>query len=186
MSTVNAEQNHNEVWFEVKNMEDTKCHKCGKHLIGLVIVLSFFIIFTVSSSAIDIDNRTIMQQIQAAFEIRNKNITDITFLQIIPFYGWEKRYLLLAHGIRADKQFGGSLGDELFGLFVLDKSFSQVLGVMDFITSGRWNDYSVIISNPDAATVLAICKGDTYGDGKIVKKYSTEPIYRNYSKNGGK
>ncbi len=167
-------------------MEDTKYHIFRKHPVRLVIMLGFFHMFSMASHTMGIENQTIMQQIQAAFETRNKNISDITFLQIIPFYGWEKRYLLLAHGIRGDMRFAGSFEDELFGLFVLDKAFSQLLGVIDFIPSRRWNDYRVKISSPDANTILATCQGDTYGDQKVVKKYTTEPIYRNYPKRGDK
>lgn len=149
-------------------------------------IVCILIFFSIAGNAAILENQTIMQQVQAAFQNRNSNIGEITFLQIIPFYGYETRYLLLAHGIRADKKFSGSFEDELFGLFVLDKSFSKVLSVIDFIRSERWNDYSVEVRNPDANTILATCKGATYGDGQIVKRYTTEIIYRYLPESGAR
>jgi hypothetical protein len=164
--------------------QQSRSRRLVRDLILFLNTVCIAVFFSICGNAAVSENQTVMQQVQAAFQNRNSNIGEITFLQIIPFYGYETRYLLLAHGIRADKKFSGSLEDELFGLFVLDKSFSKVLSVIDFIRSGRWNDYSVEVRNPGENTILVTCKGATYGDGQIVKKYTTELIYRYLPESG--
>lgn len=123
------------------------------------------------------ENATLLQQMQNAFKKKNKNIEEITLHQLKPFYGHPIKYLVLAYGIRADEKFSGSFEDELFGIFVVDKSFTKVLCVIDFIPSQSWKDYRMELKIPDANTILVVCKGIDYGNQKMTKKYSTELIY---------
>ncbi len=139
-------------------------------------ILLFFVAL-VAPDAIAAEAPSVMQQALTLLQKKNSSIGKITFLQLMPFYGRNTRYLLLVHGIRADVRFSGDFNDELFGLFVVDQSFERVLRVIDIIPTRRWNDYSVEIKLGGDGSILAVCKGATYGDQPVIKRYSTDLIY---------
>ncbi len=135
-------------------------------------------LLTLSSLPAGAQERTsIVGHIQRAFQQKNSNIQDTTLLQVQPVYGKTKKYLVLAHGITADKRFAGSFEDELFGLFVVDDSFSRIERLIDVFPSRRWNDYAVKFKLQDAGTVIVTGQGATYGDQKVTKWYSIRSIH---------
>jgi hypothetical protein len=73
------------------------------------------------------ENPTLVSHVQAEFMKKNTKVENVTLLELKPFYGRSLRYLVLAHGIRQDAKFEGSFEEELFGLFVVDQSFTKVL-----------------------------------------------------------
>jgi hypothetical protein len=124
-------------------------------------------------------NPTLVSQVQAEFMKKNTKVENVTLLELKPFYGRSVRYLVLARGIRQDEKFEGSFEEELFGLFVVDQSFTKVLGTVDIFPPARWNDYSVEFKRPMLESIVLVCKGATYGDVNSVKTDPLEVIYRN-------
>ncbi len=144
-----------------------------------VVTATFLFVFSalVLPHAAAADPPSVMHQALTLLQRRSESIGEITFLQLLPFYGRNTGYLLLVHGIRADKRFSGDFNDELFGLFVIDQAFEKVVRVIDIIPTRRWNDYSVEIKRGDDNSILVVCQGATYGDQRIVKRYPADLIY---------
>jgi hypothetical protein len=123
------------------------------------------------------ESLSILSEIRKEFQCKNKKIEDVTMLELLPMYDRSRRYLVVAHGIRQDVTFEGSFEDELFGLFAVDISFTKVLTVIDIFPTQRWSDWSVEIRKPIGQSIVLDCKGTTYGDQKLVKKYPKEILY---------
>ena len=145
--------------------------KAQAHAIVVVVTL------LVASSVQAQGNRTLVSQVQTEFKKKNAKVEDVTLLELVPFYGRSLRYLVLAHGIRQDEKFEGSFHEELFGLFVVDQSFTKILATVDIFPTERWNDYSVEIKRPIFEFIVLVCKGATYGDVNRVRRYPAEVIY---------
>ena len=139
-----------------------------------------FLMLLVASSVQAQEQPTLVSQVQAEFKKKNTKVEDVTLLELVPFYGRSLRYLVLAHGIRQDVKFEGSFEEELFGLFVVDQSFTKILATVDIFPTERWNDYSVEIKRPIFESIVLVCKGATYGDVNRVRRYPTEVIYRKF------
>src|SRR5262245_6681205 len=124
---------------------------------------------------------TLVSQIRGEFQKKNTKVEDVTLLELVPFYGRSLRYLVLSRGIRPDQKFEGSFEEELFGLFVVDQSFTKILAAVDIFPTERWNDYSVEIKRSSFESIVLVCKGATYGDVNRVRTYPREVIYRTYA-----
>lgn len=137
-----------------------------------------FLMLLVASSVQAQEHPTLVSQVQAEFKKTNTKVEDVTLLELVPFYGRSLRYLVLAHGIRQDVKFEGSFEEELFGVFVVDQSFTKILATVDIFPTERWNDYSVEIKKPIFESIVLVGKGSTYGDARRIRSYPTEVIYR--------
>lgn len=144
---------------------------------AIVVVLALL----VARSMHGRENPTLVSQIQGEFKKKNTKVEDVTLLELVPFYGRSLRYLVLGHGIRQDEKFEGSFEEELFGLFVVDQSFTKILATVDIFPTERWNDYSVEIKRPTFESIVLVCKGATYGDVNRIRTYPTDVIYRKYT-----
>ena len=134
---------------------------------AIVVFLSLWVASSVHAQ----ENPTLVSQVQAEFKKKNTRVEDVTLLQLVPFYGRSRRYLVLAHGIRQDVKFEGSFEEELFGLFVADQSFTKILATVDIFPTERWNDYSVEIKMPVFDSIVVAGKGTSDGDFNRVRSY---------------
>ncbi|MCI0625305.1 MAG: hypothetical protein L0387_27290 [Acidobacteria bacterium] len=136
-----------------------------------------FLTLLVASSAHAEESPALVSQVRTQFQKKNAKVEDVTLLELVPVYGRSLRYLVLAHGIRQDVKFEGSFEEELFGLFVVDQSFTKILATVDIFPTERWNDYSVQIKKPIFPSIVLVCQGTTYGDVNRVRRYSVEVIH---------
>ena len=136
-----------------------------------------FLALWLASSVHGQENATLLSQVQTEFKKKNTRVEDVTLLQLVPFYGRSRRYLVLAHGIRQDVKFEGSFEEELFGLFVADQSFTKILATVDIFPTERWNDYSVEIKMPVFDSIVVVGKGGTYGVASSLRSYPREVIW---------
>jgi hypothetical protein len=114
----------------------------------------------------------LLSDIGKRFRKSNPKVDEITLVDIAKKHVDADVYVVLARGIRADKLFEGSFSDELFGLFLVDRSFTGVITVLDILPTKRWNDYTMRIEyEPVADVIVLIGEGETYGDSKFRKEY---------------
>lgn len=117
------------------------------------------------------DRCTILTKLKAEFQKRNSNIAHVRIVDMRPTLTEIPKYLVLGWGIRADRTFRGNFEDELFGLFLVDESLSNVEKVMDFIPTPRWHDTQMRITRIDASHAVLEAKGETYGVISLRRKY---------------
>lgn len=117
------------------------------------------------------DNCSILAKLSAEFKKRNPNIAHARIVDMRPTLTEVPKYLVLGWGIRADRTFRGDLGDELFGLFLVDESLSEVEKVLDFIPTPRWHDTEMRITRVDASEAVLEATGETYGGRLLRRKY---------------
>jgi hypothetical protein len=53
---------------------------------------------------------------------------------------------------------------QLFGIFVVDSTFSHVERVLKIFPTRRWGDYRVYLGNVDPDSITVLGEGETYGD----------------------
>ena len=120
----------------------------------------------------------LLATLKAEFQKRNPKIAhvelfDIRPLLLNPINYPEKpnHFLVIARGIRADKDFKGSFDDELLGIFLLDDSLYSVKRAIDFIPTQRWGDWIVKVVRiwKDSVTV----RGEDFerGETNFVRRY---------------
>ena len=117
------------------------------------------------------DSCSILAKLKAEFRKHNPNIAHVRIVDTRPTLTEVPKYLVLGWGIRADRTFRGTLGDELFGLFLVDESLSSVERVMDFIPSPRWYDTEMRITRVDASGAVLEARGETYGGRLFRREY---------------
>jgi len=113
----------------------------------------------------------VLSDIIRIFRESNPMIDNIAIVDICQKYMGADEYIVLAWGIRGDRIFEGSLSDELFGLFIIDRSFTRVVTVLDIVPTKRWNDYTMRIEKPIVDNIILVGEGTTYGDNKFCKEY---------------
>ena len=111
---------------------------------------------------------SLLDSIRGEFQQLNANIESIEILDTKPKH---PEYWVIARGIVEDLEFRGSFEDELFGVFVVDSDFENVVTMIDAIPTPRWNDYVFWITEHDAENVTVLGHGSTYGDGPLEKRY---------------
>lgn len=114
---------------------------------------------------------SILSEITRIFNDQNPNVDEIHLMDIYSKTRGSDYYIVLAHGIRGDRQFCGSLEDELFGLFVVDNSFMKVIVVLDIIPTLRWNDYTMSLEKPMNDSIVLIGEGLSYADENFRRSY---------------
>lgn len=117
------------------------------------------------------DNCSILAKLSAEFRKRNPNIAHARIVDMRPTLTEVPKYLVLGWGIRADRTFRGDFADELFGLFLVDESLSEVEKVMDFIPTPRWHDTEMRITRVNASEAVLEATGETYGGRLLRRKY---------------
>jgi hypothetical protein len=113
----------------------------------------------------------ILAKLEAEFRKRNPNIAHVRIVDMRPTLTETPQYLVLGRGIRADRSFRGNFEDELFGLFLVDESLSDVEKVMDFIPTPRWHDTEMRIARVDASKAVLEATGGTYGGRLLRREY---------------
>jgi hypothetical protein len=115
---------------------------------------------------------SIVDAIRSVFQSRNAKVELVTLLDLAPLVRPEEAgYVVLARGIRRERQYQGSLEDELFGVFIVDSSFRAVTTTLDILPTKRWNDYSLEFESVSSATVVVVGQGATYGDERLRRTY---------------
>lgn len=117
------------------------------------------------------DGCSILSKLNAEFRKRNPNIAHVRIVDVRPTLTEVPKYLVLGWGIRADRTFRGNFEDELFGLFLVDESLSEVEKVMDFIPTPRWLDAEMRIRRLNASEAVLEATGETYGGSLLRRKY---------------
>lgn len=95
---------------------------------------------------------------------RSPAIEHVSILEVRTPSAQSGRRAVLAWGIRNDRQFHGSLDDELFGVFVANDSLTRVLRTVALIPTRRWLDYDVRLDRVTADSIYVVGQGATYGD----------------------
>lgn len=113
----------------------------------------------------------LLESIQAAFQSSNPRIQNVQILDTKPKHS---KYWVIARGIIDPPTFDGSFEDELFGVFVVDESYSQVERTVDMLPTPRWHDYKVWISEYDMQSATLKGHGATYKDQPLEKRYVDE------------
>ena len=146
-------------------------------LIFMTLALGTFLApFDGYSSAQDQPNAALLANIRVEFQRKNPKVQRVSILDSAQDLVDASRHYVLARGIRTDERFEGSFSDELFGLFVVDSSSSEILAVIDIIPTRRWNDYRMRIKKPLSDTITLLGEGSTYGDNDLVKTYTIPMI----------
>lgn len=146
-------------------------------LIFMTLALGTFLApFDSYSSAQDQAIAVLLANVRVEFQKKNPKVERVSILDSAQDPGDASRHYVLARGIRADERFEGSFSDELFGLFVVNSSSSEILAVIDIIPTRRWNDYRMTIKKPLSDTITLLGEGSTYGDSGLVKTYSIPKI----------
>ncbi|KQC12315.1 MAG: hypothetical protein APR63_02935 [Desulfuromonas sp. SDB] len=114
---------------------------------------------------------SVLSEITGIFNDLNPNVDEVLILDVCPKQGEFECYIVLAHGIRGDRQFYGMLEDELFGVFVVNLSFTEVISILDLIPTPRWNDYTMRFDKPLSDSIILVGQGLSYGDEKLRKAY---------------
>ena len=79
--------------------------------------------------------------------------------------------VIIAYGVRADRDFRGSFQDELFGIFVANDSLTRVVRTLEVLPTPRWLDYSVRIVRLAPDSVRVEGRGASYGDQPLERAY---------------
>ena len=111
--------------------------------------------------------QSVVDEIKDEFTEANPIIDEVSLLDICQKNQEYDYYIVLAHGIRADRQYSGILEDELFGLFIVNRSFTEVISILDIIPTPRWNDYTMRFDKTVSDSVILIGEGLSYGDEKL-------------------
>ena len=111
---------------------------------------------------------SLLDAIRGEFQRLNADIETVEILDTKPKH---PEYWVIARGIVKDLEFKGSFEDELFGVFVIDGDFENVLTAVEIMPTPRWNDYLFWISEYDANSVTVQGHGSTYSDGPVEKQY---------------
>jgi hypothetical protein len=118
---------------------------------------------------------SIVDTIRSEFRKRNPIIQNVTLLDLVTSYQTGGvTYFVVARGIREDGNFAGSFEDELFGLFVVDATFTRVVRVVDIFPTQRWADYFVEIERPVRDSIVLLGQGG-YGDVQLHRAYPMDP-----------
>jgi hypothetical protein len=140
----------------------------------LVVAASFAAIAQIAAAQAPVvipPEAPVIGAIRNLFQKESPRISNIAFLDLLPLFGPPLRYAVIANGIRADQKFEGSFRDELFGVFVVDETFSRVLTVLDVLPTPRWNDYEMHFRKPSNVSLIVDGKGETYSDATMTKTY---------------
>ena len=81
---------------------------------------------------------SLLDAIRGEFQRLNADIETVEILDTKPKH---PEYWVVARGIVKGLEFDGSLEDELFGVFVIDGDFENILIVVEIMPTPRWNDY---------------------------------------------
>lgn len=130
------------------------------------LAILFFLLAAAQLSAAE---APVLEEIRDHFKQLNPDIQSIQLQDVKPRH---TQYWVLARGIREDEHFQGSLEDELFGLFVIDVQFSNVLRVVDIFPTSRWNDFRVWIDSHSMETIVIKGVGATYEDQPMMREYA--------------
>ena len=117
------------------------------------------------------DKCSILAKLNVEFRKRNPKIAHVRIVDMRPTLTEVPKYLVLGWGIRADRTFRGDFGDEVFGLFLVNESLSEVEKVIDFIPTPRWHDTEMRITRVDASEAVLEATGETYGGRLLRRKY---------------
>ena len=110
----------------------------------------------------------LLKSIRTEFQASNP---DIQIVQILDSKPKHTDYWIVARGIIDPADFRGSFEDELFGVFVVDQTYSRVKNVIDILPTPRWHDYIVWISDYDIQGATIMGHGATYKDNPLEKHY---------------
>jgi hypothetical protein len=141
---------------------------------------------TFTQPALSQPSKTSSSQVLAAltreFQKRNPRIVHTELFDVRPFFlnpidypEKPNHYLIIARGVRADRQFQGDFSDELIGIFVLDDSLCSVKRVIDLIPTQRWGDWIV--------KVVSIWKDSVTVRGEDLERGETDFVRRYYLAN---
>ena len=139
-------------------------------LIILAMIIVPFLICQADNAAAAPET-SILATFKAEFQKKNPKIEDISIIDVAQEYIGAPRYFVLARGIRKDKKFEGDFSDELFGLFVVDEKFLNILGTIAVIPTKRWNDHQMKIQKPIRDGIIITGQGTSYGDQPFSQKY---------------
>lgn len=114
---------------------------------------------------------TILNALRTAFRDTNPAIERVAVLEVRSADSNGRRYALLARGTRADGEFRGNFADELFGVFVVNDSLTDVLSVLDVFPTARWRDFDVRFTRVTADSLYVAGAGATYGDQPLERVY---------------
>ncbi|MEM7431791.1 MAG: hypothetical protein AAF351_07605 [Pseudomonadota bacterium] len=128
---------------------------------------SSVVIVHVGNTAVE-QQSPILESIKTTFQSTNPEIRNVQILDSKPKH---TEYWVVARGFIESNRFNGSFSDELFGVFVVDSSFSYVETVVDVFPTPRWRDYIVWISDYDMSSAVISGKGATYGDHAFERTY---------------
>lgn len=114
------------------------------------------------------DTDSLLADIRVEMQNTNAQISDIQVLDTKPRLS---QYWVVARGIVATDNYKGSLEDELFGIFVVDQSFTRVVDTIDVFPTPRWRDYNLWIASHSSDRITVEGRGATYQDNATQKSY---------------
>lgn len=103
-------------------------------------------------------------------ELQNTNHL-ISTVQVVDTRPRLSRYWVVARGVIASEDYDATIEDELFGVFVVDESFTQIDHVVDVFPSPKLRDYDVWITSHGPNSITVRGHGTTYHDNGIQKTY---------------
>ncbi len=106
----------------------------------------------------------------------NSKIDRVSIQQLVSTEAWDgSEYAIIAMGLETGatpsppgRPFG--LG-QLFGVFVIDSSFTRVDRVLYVFPTRRWLDYVVRFGEVDPDSITVLGQGDMYGDQRVAWKF---------------
>lgn len=138
----------------------------GSRLMRPAVVLVGFLFL--SGCGQDTECDSLLDCIRIELQKSNAQIVDIQVLDTKPK---NTQYWLVARGITPGGEAEGSLENELFGIFVIDESFTHVIQAVDVFPTPRWRDYELWITTYDAERITVRGRGATYHDNATQKSY---------------
>lgn len=101
---------------------------------------------------------------------RNARITTLEVLDIEPI-PWSTSHLALIVRGAAQAEFNGQFEDELFGVFLIDSTLTQVERTVDMLPTRRWHDYAVKFERAGLDSLIVVGAGVAHGDQVIRHVY---------------
>ena len=113
----------------------------------------------------------LLDNIRAELRHTNPEIEDVQVLDAKPRLA---EYWVVARGTNSPPKFNDSFENELFAVFVVDKSLTCVEQVVDVFPTPRWHDFELWIDAHGPKNITIRGRGITYHDSLITKTYRVE------------
>src|SRR5262245_20313684 len=133
------------------------------------------------SAALPTHQNPILAALRDSFQRVNPKLQEVGILDLRSWDFVGPR-VVLGWAIVGDYTFRGDFNDEMFGVFVVNDSLSQVERVVATSATPLWYDFDMQLGRLTGDSVEVVGRGMTYGDGPLRWKYR----WAGYPPHGGR